>query len=58
MKYAIQPVLKEIEEFVEAQGWDEIPAEWFHETAQQTDTPHLEAATMAILLHKLYKANQ
>lgn len=58
MKYAIQPVLKEIETYVEDLGWDQYHPECVGEVLQQSDDTFELAAESAELLVKIYHANK
>ena len=57
MRYKIIPVLREVKEFVEEQGWYEYDPDYIEEILQQQDNTFEVAVESAELLTKLYHAN-
>ncbi len=58
MKYALIPVLKEVEEFIEEHNFDDYEVDYFMEVAMQSDRAHEHAIEALGLLHKIYHANK
>ena len=57
MKYGIQPVLKEVAEFIERNNWGDYESEDFQDMAYQIDKVHLNGAEAVCILQKLYRIN-